>query len=135
VTLGEEFATWLAQHGHGAYSTDGGDIFIEAMPTGPDEAIAVTEYPGGEPDSRIPFDEAKVQIRCRGTADPSVSRTKANAIYADLQGLTRATLPGGTRLMLAVATPPAPMGRDQNGRYEYVVNVRAQIGRPTTHRA
>lgn len=135
MTLDEEFATWLDLHGHGSYSTDGGDIFLEAMPTGPDEAIAVTEYPGGEPDSRLGWDEAKVQIRCRGTSNPSVSRAKANAIYADLQGLSKETLPGGTRLMLAVATPPAPMGRDQNGRYEHVVNLRATIRRPTQHRA
>lgn len=134
MTLDEEFAQLLDDLGLGTYSEDDGDIFVGFMPETGGEAIAVTEYPGTEPDSKLGWDEAKVQFRCRGGVDPTVSKRRALAIYDALQGLGRFELPGGTRLLLIVAMPPAPMGADSNRRHEHVVNVRATIRRLTQHR-
>lgn len=112
-----------------------GDTFIETMPPAPDEAVALTLYGAGETDARNGWDVRSVQVRCRGTSDPRVSRRRAEAIYSALHGLTRTELPGGLWLVLAVATStPFPMGTDANGRHEHVVNVRLDVEAPTRHR-
>lgn len=121
-----------------AYDPEGvtGDTFIDTMPPTPDEAVTLTGYGGGESDSLNPYDEPRVQVRVRGTADPRVSRQRCEAIRSELHGLGPVTLPDGTRLILCVAMQAAPqsMGRDEAGRHEHVVNVRAEIRQATAHR-
>lgn len=136
MTLLEEFATLLAQRGHGTYEDDGGTIFLAALPSTPDRCIAVARYAGGESDSRLPYDEVNLQVRVRGTADPTTAEGAAQDVYDDLHGLGMLTLPGGTWLQLAVGNQGGPIyiGRDQNGRHEFTVNLRAEVRRPTPHR-
>jgi len=135
MTLEEEWAQLLDDLGLGTYRPDGGDIFIGAMPPTPDEAIVVTEYAsGGEPNVRRPHDSVSIQFRVRGTRNPAASRARVDALYSALHGWS-GLLPGGTRVMLAVAkTTPAGIGMDANGRHEHVLNLRAEIRRPTQHR-
>lgn len=136
MTLLEEFAALLAQRGLGTYEDDGGTIFLAALPAAPDVAIALARYPGGESDSRLPYDEVNLQIRCRGDGDPRTAEGAAQAVYDELHGLGMITLPGGTWLQLAVGVQGGPIyiGRDQNGRHEFTVNLRAEVRRPTPHR-
>jgi hypothetical protein len=139
VTLLEEFGQLLEQLGLGDFRADGaagGTVFLAALPTAPDRCKAVAIYGGSESDSRMPYDEPDLQIRCRGTTDPRTAAADAQAVYDQLHGLGRLTMPGGTWLQLVVGKQGGPIyiGRDANGRHEYTVNVRAEISRPTPHR-
>lgn len=134
----EGLALHLESEGLVTYQADavGGDLFFDAMPSEPDECVVLTGYGGPESDSKTPYDEPRVQVRVRGTADPRVSRQRCEAIRSELHGLGPVTLPDGTRLILCVAMQASPqsMGRDDAGRFEHVVNVRCEIRQPTAHR-
>jgi hypothetical protein len=138
MTVDEEFATLLHNLGFGIYNdTTSATIFVEAMPQGPDEAIAVTVYGGVEADAKHGYDEVRWQVRCRGTANPSVSKAKAQAVYDRFHGYPENTaLPGGTVLSscIGIQSGPVPMGRDGNGRFEHSVNFRAELRRVTINR-
>ncbi|WP_399088024.1 minor capsid protein [Streptomyces sp. BBFR2] len=112
-----------------------GDTFAETLPPGPDEAVGLWLYGGAEQDARNGYDERSLQVRVRGTADPRVSRRRAEALYSALHGLAGIALPDGTWLVLCVAQQsPAPLGTDERGRHEHVVNLRLDVANPTTHR-
>ena len=133
-------ARYLAERGLVVYdlSGAGGDCFIELMPSTPDEAVTLTVYDDGrEPDSLLPYDEPRVQVRVRGTTDPRVSRRRCQAIRSHLHGLGPVILPDGTHLILAISIQgdAASMGVDENSRHEHVCNFRMEIRRPTVHRS
>ncbi|MCI3271393.1 minor capsid protein [Streptomyces cylindrosporus] len=114
-----------------------GDCFLESMPPTPDEAVSLTIYDDGrEPDSRLGYDEPRVQVRVRGTKDPRVSRQRCAAIRDELHGLGPLTLPDGTQLILSVAlqNSAASIGIDELGRHEHVANFRMEIRAVTQHR-
>ncbi|TDD25054.1 hypothetical protein E1287_37625 [Actinomadura sp. KC06] len=139
MTLGEEFAQLLATRGLGTFNADGsagGTIFLAALPTTPDRCKAVALYGGVESSTLLDYDEPRVQIRCRAGTDPRQAETDAQAVYDTLHGLGRVTLSGGTWLQLAVGIQAGPVyiGRDANGRHEYVTNFRAEISRPSPNR-
>ncbi|MEU2120000.1 minor capsid protein [Streptomyces sp. NPDC016459] len=133
-------ARYLAERSLVTY-TSGGDLtddcFLELMPPEPDEAVVLTVYDDrAEPDSLLPYDEPRVQVRVRGTADPRVSRRRCRAIRSALHGLGPVTLPDGTELILSVClqADAASMGTDENGRHEHIANFRMEIHAPTAHR-
>lgn len=114
----------------------GGDCFLDDMPSGPDTAVAITSYQAGvEPDSLLPYDEPRIQVRTRDL-DPTAARTRCKALYDELHGLGPVDLPDGTRLILCVALQggPTAIGKDQTGRTEYVCNFRAEHLSVTAHR-
>lgn len=131
-------ARLLDDTGHGTYDPAGssGDMFAETMPPTPDAAVCLTLYDSGErPDALNAYDTVRLQVRVRGGPDPRVSRTRAQAIYGELHGLTGTELPDGTWLILAAARGTvAAMGRDANGRHEHVANYDLDVSAPTTHR-
>ncbi|MET9954210.1 minor capsid protein [Streptomyces sp. NPDC006339] len=132
-------ARYLEERGLVTYDESGvtGDCFIETMPSGPDEAVALSIYDDRtESDSLLPYDEPRVQVRVRGTTDPRVSRRRCAAIRSHLHGLGPVVLPDGTNLILSVAIQAAPgsLGVDASGRHEHVVNFRMEIRQPTMHR-
>jgi len=142
LTLLEEFAALLAELGFGEYNADGtpgGTIFLTVLPAAPDRCMAVARSGGPESDSLNPWDEPSIQVRCRGpAADVRTAEQDAQAVYDHLHGLgMRELTPGGTWLQLAVCTQSGPVyiGRDQNGRHEYVVNARCDVQRSTPNRA
>lgn len=139
MTLIEELATLFAARGLGTYNADGsagGTIFLNALPTAPDRCMAVARYGGPESSSRAPYDEPRIQIRCRGGTDPRESEIDAQAAYDVLHGLGRLYLAGGTWLQLALGLQSGPVyiGRDQNGRHEHTANFSIQFRRPTPNR-
>ncbi|GGM76902.1 hypothetical protein GCM10012275_54490 [Longimycelium tulufanense] len=139
MTLSEEFAYLLAQLGLGEYRVDGsvgGNIYLAALPQSPDVALAVALYGGSESDSKLGYDEPRVQVRVRGTTDPRIGEQRAQDVYDALHGLAERWLAGGTLLLscIGVQAGPIPMGRDGNGRFEYSVNFRAELRRPTINR-
>lgn len=123
--------------GHLTYDPTGasGDAYSDIMPAAPDEAVCLTLYGGPPPDSLLPYDEPNVQVRVRAGADPRAARARAWAIYGELNGLARTTLPDGTWLVLCTANQtPASMGQDDTGRCEYVVNLSLTVHAPSAHR-
>lgn len=141
MTLIEELASLLAELGLGTFNSDGsagGTIFLAALPSSPDRAMAVARYGGAESDSLNPWDEISVQVRVRGpAADARQAEQDAQAVYDALHGLgMRELTPGGTWLQLAVCQNGGPVyiGRDQNGRHEWTVNVHVDVQRSTPNR-
>lgn len=131
----------IARHLHGLGLVDyqpagnAGDCYLETMPSTPDEVVVLTLYGGGEADSRLPYDEPRLQVRVRGTAVRKVSYDRAQLIYDELTGLGPVTLPDGTRLLLAYALQtPASMGLDSNGRHEHTTNYQLEVVAATAHR-
>lgn len=113
-----------------------GDTFLDDMPSQPNTAVAITSYQAGaEPDSLLPYDEPRIQVRTRDL-DPRAARTRCQAIYSELHGLGPVTLPDGTQLILCVALQggPTSIGKDQNGRMEYACNFRAEHRTVSAHR-
>lgn len=133
------FARYL--HGLGLVAYDelgiGGDVFADAMPEAPDEAVVLTLYGLGEPDPLNEDDVSGLQVRARGPAgNAAPSRLRCQAIYSALQGLAGVTLPDGTLLLLCTAVQtPSSLGVDSNGRYEHVVNFRICVVNPTANRS
>ena len=128
-------ARHLAAAGLLTYDPTGrsGDTFVEAMPPTPDRAVSLALYDAGAPEARDDAEPRRLQVRTRGTADPRVSRARAEALYRALHGAAGVELPDGTWLILAAARgTPAPLGPDSNGRHEHVVNFDLDVSGPTT---
>jgi hypothetical protein len=127
-------AAYLAQLGHGTYSTttpyepDTVGIVLGMLPAAPDRCIAVTAYAGAEANTNEPYDQPNVQFRVRGDTDERTSRELAQAIYDDLHGLGVVDLPNGLRLFNAVGLQSGPIyiGTDANNRHENTVNLRVE---------
>lgn len=139
LVLEEELALLLQTLSLGTYKPDGagGTLYWPVAPSEPDVCTTLALYGGSESSSLDPYDEPRLQVRSRGDAtDPRVPKRQAAAIYAALHGLGHRELAGGTELQLAVGIGSGPeyMGRDANGRHEYVVNFRVEVYRPATPR-
>ncbi|MFA9432890.1 MULTISPECIES: minor capsid protein [unclassified Egicoccus] len=114
------------------YDGPGNDVFIDAMPTTPDVAVVITGYGGPEADVAGGWDHPRIQIRVRGTADPRISRSRLQAIYDALHGLSGITLPDGTWLAdcHGLQSSPQSLGRDSNGRHEHAINFELDVRNP-----
>lgn len=127
----------LAQHLHDAglvtFDAAGitGDLFIETMPTSPDEAVALFGYGGPESHGTRGWDSPRVQVRVRGTPDPRVSRARCQAIYDALHGLSNVVW-GATRVTscVSIQSSPQSMGKDDNNRHEHIVNLQLEVRNP-----
>lgn len=131
----------IARHLHGQglvnYQPDAGagDCYLETAPQTPDELVVLSLYAGPESDSRLPYDQPRLQVRTRGGPDRRVSYDRARLIYDELHGLGPVDLPDGTRLLLCYALQtPASMGLDDNGRHEHTCNYQLETVAPTAHR-
>ena len=120
----------------------GGDCFVHHLPDEPEEAVSVTAYGANAvtASDALGYDEPTVQVRVRGTQDPSTGEARAQAIYGALQGLTHVTMAAGTEHEVRVIsvdcpqTGPIYMGTDERGRHEYVVNTALHVRAETAHR-
>ncbi|MFD8685372.1 minor capsid protein [Streptomyces sp. NPDC059651] len=138
-----DLLTGIAQHLHdlGIVTFDesgtSGDCFLESMPSRPGTAVVLTVYDVAiESDSKLGYDEPRMQVRVRGGPNPSVSRLLCKQIRDELHGLGPVPLPDGTLLILSVAlqAAPAALGVNTNGEHEHVCNFRQEIRDVTTHR-
>lgn len=135
-------AAYLDERGHGTYrettpysDTEVG-ITVENVPQSPPQVVVLRPYGGAEADAKLGYDQPNIQIRVRGDEDPRTSRDRAQAIYDDLHGRARFTLPNGVPVMLAVGlqSGPIPIGRDENGRHEHTLNLSIEHRNVTTNR-
>lgn len=139
-TVTEDLAQLLHDLGLGDYHSDGtvgGTIYLTHLPDTPEECMAVARYPGSTSDSRLPYDNVNLQVRVRGNAgDTRSGEAKAQAVYDAVHGLGPRPLTSGAELLLAIAAQGGPvyMGRDENRRHEWAVNINCEIRRLTANR-
>lgn len=129
-TLVAGIATRLDAQGAGAYSPDDvlpadrTPISVAGFPSTVGDAICLTTYPGGpEPDSRNGWEYPRLQVRVRST-DPLDALELDRRCYGELQGLSNVTLAGGWFVQdcYALQSEAEPLGRDDNGRWEFARN-------------
>lgn len=120
-----------------AYSdADEGNVFIDHLPSGPDRCLSLFVQPGGEADSKLPYDPIRLQVITRSEEGGVWALDTWATVYSYLQGKRNFLLPGGTYVISIIATQasPMPLGPDENGRYRYSSQYRAEIYHPTTER-
>jgi hypothetical protein len=108
--------------------TKGGDTFIDHVPALPDAVIGIFTNPGLAGDFKFAYDNPSFQVRARAGKDPRVASARLKAIYDALHGLGMTAM--GDYLVIkieATQSEPAPIGADDNGRYEYTVNFDAHV--------
>jgi Bacteriophage minor capsid protein len=138
TSLPEAMATFLQERGFGSYRNSGAPysnnevaIALEAMPAEPPRAICITQYAGVEADSKLPWDEPRLQIRVRGDFDPMTSRDTAQEIYDLLHGLGPQTLSTvRLQLVIGIGSGPELLRLDENRRFEHVVNFEVTMYNP-----
>ncbi|MCL5105669.1 MAG: minor capsid protein [Armatimonadetes bacterium] len=129
----EEIAQYLQSLEIGTFDPAGviGDIFIETMPDTPDTCIGLYTTAGMPPDTKTSISRPSVQIIVRGSRDPRTASSLATRIQEALHGLHSMTfIPDGSRVMLCSArnSEPVSLGRDDNQRHEYSINLQLIIG-------
>ena len=123
MTAEADIAAYLAAKGRGTLAST---IFVNDKPGSPDALIAVLGYAGQPPEwtNTNKYDRPSVQVLIRGAKNAAgAARTLAETIYQDLDGVTNTTLSGTFYQRIEAAqSGPTPMGKDENGRIEYVLN-------------
>lgn len=114
----DDIATYLQTNGVGTVGTD---IFLGQLPASPDNCVALFEYAGFPPDLIWSGERPGLQARIRNKSY-SAGRTKAEQVVQKLHGLAESTLSGTRYLLVRAEQSPESLGRDANGRNEWVVN-------------
>lgn len=132
-------ARWLSVNVDGlAFDEAGadGNVFIAAMPSTPDVALAVVPTGGYPQPTLAPTDLPTVQLLVRGDQhDPRGGLDLAERIYGaltclDLVDLDEHRVIGCTALQSA----PVALGLDSNRRHEWSLNFAFRVHAPTLHR-
>lgn len=120
-------------HPAGTYTTDETGLVVGIMPAAPPRVVVLSVYALADDidqaDSRV-----GLQVRVRGAGpDPRDALDLIDAVFDELHGATHLDL-AGVLVHLIERTASAPMGRDQNGRYEHADTYHLLAHRPTPHR-
>lgn len=114
----EDIGNYLQANGVGTVGTD---IFLGQMPEAPDNCVALFEYAGYSPDLHWDGERPGLQVRVRNKSY-AAGRAKAEQIVQKLHGLAEGMLSGTRYLLIRAEQSPESLGRDANGRNEWVVN-------------
>lgn len=132
-------AQLIAAAGIGTYRTDGSSylptetaIVFGGMPPDPDRVIVLGTYTVTD-DPSLSDSVIGLQVRCRGLADPADVDTIADAVFDLLHG-KQAYTAGTVRVVEAVRNSDAPLGRDDNNRWERADNYYLTVHRPSANR-
>ena len=114
----------------------GEDLFIEYIPDSPDNCTSLfLTGSSGKGSASLPYDTATVQVRTRNVRSLEAYNA-CNVIYNVLQGAKHIILGEYTIVSIqALQNSPASMGRDDNGRQEFVQNYEVEFYSPTLHRS
>ena len=114
----------------------GGNVFVGFLPAMPHRVVSVFPTGGYDADSKLPYDNPTVQLIVRGDEDPRWALEMWDLVYARLQGMRNVTLPNGLYVIsfLAQQSGPVHIGKDDNGRFQYGLNLIAEILNPTAER-
>lgn len=117
----------------GTYQATDTAISIDALPSTPDKAIAMTAYPV-EDDGAGTGTTLGVQFRIRGKPNDRLSdKDIMSRLFDALHGLTHHDL-GGIPIIRVWRQSGAPLGPDGNNRQEHTQNYYFQLVRTGTHR-
>lgn len=130
MTAESDIAAYLASIGRGTLSVPGtgvvGTIFTNDKPSTPDAIICIFGYAGQAPEwtSTNKYDKPSVQVLVRGARNGAgAARELIETIKNDLDGLSNVTLSGTFyQLIWTEQSGATLMGKDENGRIEYVWN-------------
>lgn len=114
-------AAYLASNGLG---TAGTSIFVNTKPATPDNIISVFGYAGSPPQRTHDTSgnvRPGIQVWVRDTS-AGTGRTRIESVFNLLDGLSNTSLSGVFFLGVMANQSPIPMGDDENGRKEFVVN-------------
>ena len=114
-------AAYLASNGLG---TTGSTIFVNTRPATPDNIISVFGYAGSPPERTHDTSgnsRPGIQVWVRDTS-AGTGRTRIESVFNMLDGITNTTLSGTFFLAVQANQSPIPMGDDENGRKQFVVN-------------
>ncbi len=103
--------------------TFGADLFIGQLPPSPDDCIALFEYAGEPPDLHWPGEYPGLQVICRGNKY-NACRGKIELVKNTLHGVTEEIINGTRYLLIQARQSPESMGKDENGRQLFVINLR-----------
>ncbi len=130
MNLAADIAEYLDGKAIGTFSPDanGGNIFIERLPTAPDTCIAI-RHTGGAISTGLPLIEPTIQLVVRGDTDPRTALELADEAMAALKYKQGAiTLAGeDVSIIWPLNDIPAYVGIDENGRHMYSINLRISI--------
>ena len=125
ATVATEVATFIAS---AASLTAATDLFTNALPASPDEAVVVYEYAGLPStyvfgSAQIDREFPRIQIVCRGEKDDiDPPRALAETIYKAIGAVANQSLSGTRYHAITPLQPPFLMGHDANGRPLIVFN-------------
>lgn len=109
-------------------------ISLRALPDAPDRAIAMATYPVADGDDAGLADVlTAVQIRTRGTTDPTTVDDVADAVFDRIHGAEHLVL-GGVHVTLIWRQSGAIVGPDESGRFERTDNYYLHAARANAHR-
>ena len=128
MLLTKQIAVFLSNHGIGRFEEggSGGNIFINSMPSAPNEAIAIFATGGPEIDRRNEYAGRAIQVLIRTVPnDPRPGETMSQAVIDLLKGFNGGYLAAGGNYIVDIAAQqdgPNNIGTDENGRYEFSQN-------------
>ncbi|RSD22007.1 minor capsid protein [Amycolatopsis eburnea] len=132
-------AAFLDAAGVGTYRGDGSAylpsetaIVFAAMPSSPDRAIVLSDYPVAD-DASLSDSVVGMQVRCRGGADPNDVKHVADAVFDVLHGKYAFDL-GPVHVVEALRRSGVPLGRDDSNRWEHSDNYYLTVHRPSANR-
>lgn len=127
MNLAEQIARFLESRELGAFSDAGGTLFLENLPPQPDAAIMVRHTGGLMPDG-TKLTQPTFQIVVRHPSLRTAVET-ANAVHAALRYHTDSLVEGESEVSIVWPLQDAPVyiGRDENGRHLYSINVRLRV--------
>lgn len=117
----------------GKFASTDTAIVMQTLPQTPDNAIAITIYPGSD-DPTLSDSVAKVQIMARwGGSDPRPTNDLTDAVFDAFQNLG-ATLSTGIVVQQITRISGVPLGKDDNQRWLRSENYAVKFWRPSTFR-
>jgi minor capsid protein len=108
-------------------------ICVGARPEEPPTIIALTKY---DSDDHVKLNDSTVYVQAwmrAGGYSSTVVDAIADQVFDALQGLSNVTL-NGCRVIGVSRTITAPIGQDQNARYQRADSYEIFTNQPTSHR-
>lgn len=126
-TLLDSLAEYLEQRGHGARNVT---LFVGNLPASPDSVIVLRDYAGSPPqykqDSVLPaWEMPRFQMLIR---DPGYAgaRQKARSVWEALH-ISNTLMNGVLLISSRPLQAPFGLGKDENGREQYVANFECRV--------
>ena len=118
----------------GAYATDVTGITLQALPTGPDNAITLSTYPvTDDPTLSDSVTGLQVMTRTEGQ-DPRTTNDLADSVFDQIHGLHDVDLATGLRVVMCEHRSGVLLGQDDLLRWSRSDNYYVTTHRPSANR-